>query len=302
MLNSEELTIKEHGLEAIREKFKTRFLIVDDGYDWDSVIPPADLPTVFHGTSAWLQEDIEKKGLTNSVDSVENIEKVFNLQPDLHKLFSYTILNSNNIGKRMKPDEYKLRKKVYCTYNHQSAEVHTHGPEILNDYLEFMRLTYKYWHRIDNKFETYIEKVINELGSIDTCEKKLLMSSLKPKSLIVHAKPTRKEFDSETTLEYGRSASEIAFLVDSKARKDLYKEIQWARDRYLSHSKGNLVSSNEMSRMWLKIQSAAGLVDNTSDFELLPIADLVQIYLRNDFRELLFHKINPESITKLEKM
>lgn len=75
------------------------------------------------------------------------------------------------------------------------------------------------------------------------------MSCLKPKSLIVHVKPTKKQFDLEEKIKYGGSDSEIAFLVNTKARKDLHEQIKWARDRYLLHSKGNLVNVHEASRM-----------------------------------------------------
>lgn len=301
MFNSEELptdnTEKKSGLEGIREKFKTRFLIVDDGYDWDSVTLPEDLPTVFHGTSAWLQENIEKNGLINSVDSMANIEKVFNLHPDLRKLYQYTVWQGSDMGKRMKPDEYKSRKKVYCTYNHYHAGKYTRGPEILNDYLEAIKERYESWHGYDNSFEPYLDKVINELGAIDTREKKLLMSCLKPKPLIVHVKPTRKEFDFEATSAY----SGVDFLENTQSKEGLCKEIRWARERYLLHSKGKPVSLSETSRMWIYIQGAATLT-NPTDFETLPIVDLLQIYLRDNYRHLLLNNINPQSITKLEKM
>ena len=129
---------KRRSLDEIRNGFKQRFLIIDDGYDYGSEIVPDTLPTFFHGTSAWFEEDIKHKGLTNTVDDIQDVEDVFRVHPDMLRIYKWAIARGEGIRSRMKPHENSWRKKVYCTYSHENAVRYTKGPEILTDYLEVM--------------------------------------------------------------------------------------------------------------------------------------------------------------------
>ena len=168
--------------EVIRELFKQKYLIIDDGYDYISESVPEDLPTLFHGTSEWFKEDIEKDGLTNKLDSVQNIKKIFDVHPELSRRFSDIIERGEYLKPRMKPDEHALRRKIYCTYNHEDANIYGKGPEILREYIKIMKRMNQDFYK--ETFEDSIPKIIEDLQPIDTYEKKLLMSCLEPKVLI----------------------------------------------------------------------------------------------------------------------
>ena len=119
--------------------------------------------------------------------------------------------------------------------------------------------------------------------------------------MIVHAKCSREEFDGKATDRRETDSSpDMNFLTSVEGRKKLIEEIVWARERYIRHAKGDTVSLGESNKMWTYIQTAANMT-LPEEFELLPISDLVQIYLRSGHKELLFKKIHPSSIVKLEK-
>lgn len=298
----------ERSPEEVRGVFKQKYLLIDDGYDYTSESVPDNLPTLFHGTSAWFRENIEAEGLTNKLDSVEDIKKIFDLHPDLSRRFSDIERRGVQVKARMNPDKHSLRRRVYCTYSHEDAEIYGRGPEILREYIEVMeRMNQDFYNET---FRNAIPKIINDIQPIDTYEKKLLMSCLESKVLVAHVKATKEEFDEEGTVDYGGESLEAAFLSNSKSRKELISKIVQARDRYVEHARGNLVSRTEAEQMWGYVQetlNAGGLSEK--EFEALSVADLVQIYLRSRSGyvmsspgvEILFKKIAPGSIIKLEE-
>jgi len=295
-------TEKPRTPEEVREEFKKRFMIVDDGYDYTSENPPEELPTVFHGTSAWFEEEIINSGVQNSLESIHSIQDVFDVHPDLGKLLKNELSrDETSIANRMKPDTNENRRRVYCAYYHDYSTSYTRGPEIIQDYLKIAKRNYGRWYSEEREpFQEFLNRIAEEIQPVDSMEKKLLLSCIKPEPLVVHAKCSREEFDPEETAKYHGQMPEATFMNSAEKRKELIEKVKWAQERYIRHIKGKIVNLEESNRMWQYIQTATNMT-TSSEFELLSTSDLVQIYLRSSFTELLFRKINPESITKLER-
>ncbi len=307
---SNEQLQKERPLEEIREVFKLRHLIIDDGYNYESQEISMDLPTLFHGTSAWFEEDIKDGGIQNKLDNVESLKAVFSTHPLLADLFRLVQNGKGGeIKPRLQPDKHAMRRKVYCTYNHEDATFYGKGPEILREYIELMEVAYKGWYA--GTFKEKIPEIIEDIQPIESYEKKMLMSCLQPKALIAYVKPTSDELDDQATLDFGQGRVECSFLTNNEDRVELQEKIRKAKDRYVRHLEGDLVTLLEANQISQYVQVALG-VGNLTSFELkkMPLSDLIQIYLRSRSGftfdgpgvEVLFHEIKKESIKKLEEV
>ena len=294
---SESIEKMETNFESVRERLKDEHLLVDDGYDYTSEKPPKILPTLFHGTSAWLEPDIKEHGLDNNLESVDDIMDLFSIHPDLERLamMAFFVLKNHKTAQ----DTRKLNdaNKIYATYGYHVAQQFTKGSELLVQWVVIMKKEYP---SLDNKgtFESFISRIKSEIQPIDSHKKRLLMSVLQPDGLIVHFRANANELEN-----FGYHPAE--YLKGRKGRKELLDKIIWARKLYLRHAKGDTVNLKESSEMWPYIQNAVFVVEKKgfTDFERVPLSDIVQLYLRaHTHSEERFDKISPKSITKMEKV
>lgn len=283
---AEKITEREHAFELLKKEK----LHIEDGYDYESDDPPKILPTLFHGTSKWFEKDIKNNGLNPFTEEVE-LEKVFALNPDL-KICLNRLRKEKKYLPRTDIREIEKRRRIYATYNYKYGLLYTpRGPEIIEDLFRQMQADY-------GDFLPPEDEIIKKLGEINSKEKKVLMSVLKPKPMMVRIKKVplklldKEEFTDDLT---------VKFVSNKEARKKLKSDIKKAfemrrlwDEEYIG-GKDITLSLSNANFMWEYIQD----VDNTIGIEntlLLTIPELTEAYLRSRTgrTELLFKTLPAE--------
>lgn len=284
--------------ESILKLLKEKKWIVDDGYDYESETPPEMLPTLFHGTSRYYEDDIKNNGLNPFTEQVQ-LKNVFAVSSDLEIAYSRALDEGVLRTNIEKSSEH--RKRVYATYNFDYAKMYR-GAEIIEYGLK----------DIENMYGDFLpsrDEIIREIGEVDSKEKKALMSALKPEPLVVKIKAPLEIFDIEGTNTYGGNDLATRFLSDPEARRQLRINIERALEIYRQHVEEikkfgtpKNIQMKDSGFMWEYLQDAANKIISVSEDEifLLTVAELIEIYLRSGKHELLFKDIPKNFVEIIE--
>ncbi len=259
-------------------KLQAQRLLVPDGYDFASHEVPDTLPTLFHGTSQWFEDDIRSEGLI-PVKTEADLEKIFACV-GLGHIFRKYKADCESPSKVMQDE---LFRRVYSTFNRHYASSYTIGPEIVRNTLVRMRCNAKESMPDDRKI---LDTLLDDFGR----EPRIWRSILQPKSLICKIKAPSHLLDSETTKGYAGGDVGVAFLTETNARNLLVQRVRGAFESIERHLDGEKLTLTEEENVFRYATCTVNQM-GTEAALALTLSQKIEVYLRSGYLELLFKRV-----------
>jgi len=279
-----EFEVESRDKEEIVEELKKERLIVDDGYSYESLEQQEKLPTMFHGTSEYLLDDIKKNGLKSESFNFEKIaEENPRIAGELKRIVEKA--QPGNIQKEA------LDGIIHLTMIFKDAEVHAQkGPERINNLINIQNIG------LDKEKNAWS---LNDLFPEDTYARRLFLSVLDPKPVIIEISPTIEDLDGTVNEGYAN------FFTNPEYRKEYLFKIKTAKDnfiKYLNNKENSGLTDEEKFAIWTNLRAFSRIAKTPQEAQSFSIGEIAEIELRSSMYEVLFNKISPEKIINIEKI